>query len=93
LRIDERILHYLTGVSLLDDRLAGVAERASLEDELMPSHERIAQQAAAGWKHTAAAVRLPVVLLCGPSAQSMQAIAARACASAGLDLHVIAAAA
>jgi len=89
LRVDERILHYLAGISHLDERLAASAARASFEEELMPSHERIAQQVAAGWKHAPAGARLPVVLLCGPNAQNMQAIAARACVSAGLDLHVI----
>ena len=91
LRVDERILHSLAGISHLDERLAGSAARASLEKELMPSHERIAEQVAAGWKHAPEGIRLPVVLLCGPNAQNMQAIAARACALAGLDLYVISA--
>jgi len=91
LRIDERILHYLTGISHLDERLAGSAERASLGEELMPSHERIAHAITAGWAHAPAGAPLPVVLLYGPNAQNMLAIAGRACASAGLDLHAISA--
>ncbi len=91
LRIDERILHYLTGISQLDERLAGAAELATAQDGLMPSHERIAGQLAAGWAHAPSGARLPVVLLCGPNAPGMQAIAACACASAALELHVISA--
>jgi hypothetical protein len=91
LRIDERILHYLTGLSHLDERLAGSAERSNPENELMPSHERIAHAIAASWSHVLAGSVLPVVLLCGPSSQNIQAIAARACASAGLGLHVVSA--
>jgi len=88
LRIDERILHYLTGISHLDERLAGSAERISRDEELMPSHERIAQQIATSWSNAPAAPA-PVVLLCGPHAQNMLSIGARACATAGLDVHVI----
>ena len=91
LRIDERILHYLTGISHLDERLAGSAERPSHEDGLMPSHERIAHAIATSWSHAPAVSALPVVLLCGPSSQNIQAIAARACVSAGLGMHVISA--
>ncbi len=91
LRIDERILHFLTGISHLDDRLAGSAGRASIEGELVPSHERIAQQVAASWMHAAVGARRPVILLSGPSAQNIQSIAARASASTGLDLHVVSA--
>jgi hypothetical protein len=99
LRIDERILHYLTGISHLDERLAASAQRASVEQELMPSHERIAQQILTGWKqagqkhagrkHSPADGRWPIILLSGPSAQNIQTLAARACVFAGWDLHVI----
>ena len=49
LRIDERVLHYLAGVSHLDDRLAGLLEAPSASDELPASHGELARQAAHAW--------------------------------------------
>ena len=49
MRIDERVLHYLAGVSHLDDRLAGLLEAASASGELPASHGELARQAAHAW--------------------------------------------
>src|SRR5262249_41235023 len=38
LRIDERVLHYLTGVAAPDERLAGIIEPVRTAERLGPSH-------------------------------------------------------
>jgi hypothetical protein len=88
LRIDERVLHYLAGVSYLDDRLAGLLEAASASGELPASHGELARQAAHGWAAARGEV-LPVIQLCGADRASKRAIAATACARVGLGLYIL----
>jgi hypothetical protein len=55
LRIDERILHYLTGISYLDDRLTGYIEPlpgaggGKGTGELVASHSAVAERIASAW--------------------------------------------
>jgi hypothetical protein len=88
LRIDERVLHYLTGIQHLDDRLVGLVELVEAED-LVPSHLALARRIATTW--TRAAGRLPVIQLCGGDEAARWAIAAAGCTEAGLDLWAVAA--
>ena len=45
LRIDERVLHYLTGIRYLDERLSGLLQELPEEDrDLVPSHEALVQE-------------------------------------------------
>jgi ATPase family associated with various cellular activities (AAA) len=92
LRIDERILHYLTGVSHLDDRLAGLVEPVGIADELAPSQRVLAERVMQTWSNRQKISELPVVQLCGDESAAKRAIAAAACASLGLNLHQISAA-
>src|SRR5439155_26485241 len=46
LRIDERVLHYLTGVSYLDEPLQGLLEGVAAPAGLPPSHGALAQRTA-----------------------------------------------
>ena len=39
LRIDERILHFLTGIQYLDERLVGMIEPVPADSDLVPSHQ------------------------------------------------------
>jgi hypothetical protein len=88
LRIDERILHYLTGVDYLDERLRGWIEAVNEEVEITPSQSQLAQRIAAVWTRSAGAGQtLPVVELAGPGEQARRAIAAAVCAELGLALH------
>ncbi|MBI4784765.1 MAG: ATP-binding protein [Oscillatoriophycideae cyanobacterium NC_groundwater_1537_Pr4_S-0.65um_50_18] len=89
LRIDERVLHYLTGVSYLDDRLQGLIAPLALSAGLPPSHQRLAEQVAAFWSDPASS---SVVQICGENGVGKQAIAAHACALSGLQLHILRAA-
>jgi hypothetical protein len=87
LRMAERVLHYLAGVDHLDEGVAGLVEPAPLPDELVPSHQALAEQAAAVWAQAESA--LPVVQLCGQEPADRQAIATAACALLGQDLKVM----
>jgi hypothetical protein len=89
LRIDERVLHYLTGVQHLDDRLVGFVEPVQSPDGLVPSHRELAERVAATWDQVAGNGHLPVLQLCGSERASQRAIAAAACAALGLNLHVM----
>jgi vesicle-fusing ATPase len=46
LRIDERLLHYLTGIPAFDERLAGVVRPAAGRPRLAPAQEQLAAEAA-----------------------------------------------
>jgi hypothetical protein len=100
LRIDERVLHFLTGApAYLDERLRGLiaplADHVRLQD-LPPSHTAIARELLAIATRTASpreptdapqdAARgpLPVIQLIGPDAAGKRAITAAVCVELGL---------
>jgi AAA+ superfamily predicted ATPase len=87
LRIQERILHYLAGVSCLDERLQGLVKPALEARELAPSHQAIADKLVEAWSEGPA----PVLELCGNDAAAKRAIAVAACALRGQPLHVVSA--
>lgn len=91
LQIDERVLHYLTGGQDLDARLTSLVDRVPIPKDLVPSHQVLADQIAASWVQTSSGTRLPIVQLFGEESGNQRAIAARACASLGLDLYVLSA--
>lgn len=101
LRIDEHILHYLAGVSLPDERLAGIIIPVASSINLAPSHKLLAQRLIAAWspsieqtKHSPVQARqVPVVQLCGEDPVSKSDIAALACTTLGLHLRQISASA
>jgi hypothetical protein len=91
LRIDERILHFITGMRTVDERLRSLLEpKASngplLQSELTVAH-RVADSIAADHGQNV----LPAVQLCGTDAAGRRRVAAAACALIGLDLDIIAA--
>ncbi len=78
LRIDERVLHYLAGISYLDERLGGVLESLPSPDRLPETHRRIADRLAG----LLASDRAPrVVQLSGPECGGKSDIVAAAAAS------------
>ncbi|MCB9128397.1 MAG: ATP-binding protein [Ardenticatenales bacterium] len=89
LQIEERVLHYLAGLSHLDDDLAGMTEPVTVTDDLVPSHRALANQIVAAWSHDARMPRLPVVQLCGTDAVAGRAVAAAACEAVGIQLAAI----
>jgi len=84
LRIDERILHWLTGLPQMDERLAGLVEPlpAAAPDPLPPSHADRARQLTELW-HGCARATAPILQLCGGDPTGRRAVAAAACASLG----------
>lgn len=91
LRIDERVLHYLTGVSYLDERLAGIIEPLPAAGELVPSHRALADRIAQTWSQAAGKSALPIIQLCGDEVAGKAAIAMAACAALGLNLSLLSA--
>jgi len=90
IRIDERVLNYLAGVSHLDERLNGLLEPLDAPADLPGSHLAHAEAMTRMWSPTGGAP-LPVIQLCGDDAHARREIAALACARVGLDLYAIAA--
>jgi hypothetical protein len=92
LRIDERILHYLLGIQNLDDRLTGIVSPLStsplLDIPLPPSYQALVQDIALSGL-TTPQYPSPVIQICGADATTKRAIAAAACAQAGLSLSII----
>lgn len=89
LRIDERVLHYLTGVLYLDTRLHGLMELLPPPTDLPPSHRELAQRMVDLWSRPIKAPTGFVVNLCGNEPAGKQAVAAFACAALGLQLYII----
>ncbi|HEU4792592.1 MAG TPA: hypothetical protein VFS96_02945, partial [Nitrolancea sp.] len=90
LKIDERILHYLAGVQHLDERLTGVIDAVSPDDDLVPSHRTAAERIESAWREASKAGHpLPMIQLCGGDAESKRSVAANACAAAGLHLFLL----
>ena len=83
LQLDERVLHFLFGVSYRDPRLAGLIANAPPPPELIPSHAHGARHVVEGL------ARHEVVALCGEERFALTAIAAGAAAHLGLRLEVL----
>lgn len=84
LRIDERVLHFLAGIQYIDDRIEPTVEAVASE-ELVSSHQELAQQIADTFEHALrTSDRLPIIQLCGPDEASKSAIASAASRHLGL---------
>lgn len=80
LRIDENILHYLTGASHLDERLANMGVTVIKREMLVQTHMQIAAQMVNIWCLASQENEiLPILQLCGQDVASMRAIAAITC--------------
>lgn len=89
LRIDERVLHYLTGIQHLDEHLVGFVQpvRHRGADDLVQSHQAIAERIVTTWSQPAREGLWPAIQLCGGDQTSKQAIAVAATAQLGLNLY------
>lgn len=83
LRIDERVLHYLTGVSYIDERLNGLIYPLAPPQYLLPSHQKVAEGVANALLTQQEPA--PIIHLCG---NDMEAIAIAATACQMLDIGV-----
>jgi hypothetical protein len=105
LRIDERVLHFLTGVETGDDRLAGLVQpviggasgaagsAGGGDADLVPSQRELGRRIAAAWSEAAGRGAVPAVQLCGGEAAGQRAVALAVCVHLGLELHALDAAA
>jgi ATP-dependent 26S proteasome regulatory subunit len=91
LRIDEQVLHYLTGVNYLDERLEELLERVVAEDFMVPSHLALVNAMLLAYTSKNGTPALPVLHLRGENASDKPAIAAFACAQMGLQLYILSA--
>jgi hypothetical protein len=89
LRVDERVLHYLAGVSHLDERLQGLAGPVPVPSELPASQQRVADRLVALWMAAGGSSTLPVVQLCGSDVAGRRAVTAWACDALGLRPYVV----
>ena len=89
LRIDERILHHIAGVSHIDDRLMGYVEPIEQPEHLVPSHQALAEQIAGVWSNATRGKTLPVIQLVGIDASARSEVAAAAGALLGIRLCAI----
>ncbi len=89
LRIDERVLHYLTGGQDLDQRLVGLVRSVTVSGELVPSHQVLAERLAVNW--SGQTNQRLTVQLCGTDPESQRAIALAACRLLGLQLYAMSA--
>jgi hypothetical protein len=92
LRIDERVLHYLTGVEYLDERLRGLIAPVTPPRDLPPTHRAHAERVVEFWNGSIETSSLPIIFLGGSDTAGKRAVAAAACATLGLGLHTIRAA-
>jgi hypothetical protein len=89
LRLDERMLHALTGLQYLDERLQGLVTRVGLPAELAPSQRACATRLS---EQLAAQAGRPVVQVCGVDEPTLRAVVAVACTQLGLSLYALRAA-
>jgi hypothetical protein len=89
LRLDERILHYLAGVNLLDPRLEPLLTHTPVPAWIAPSHKAIALQAARAAASQPTTRHAPLLHFCGDDPQGQQDAAAAWAQHAGLDLFLI----
>ena len=89
LRIDERVLHYLAGLSHLDPRLNALLQRAVVSHPLPPSQDAAARQIVAAWSSWSGSSAWPVIQLVGHSPDATRAVAARASIAVGLGLYLL----
>ena len=92
LRIDEPILHYLAGIRQLDERLACIVAHCPAPTDVVRSHLALAERIALVWSRANQSA-WPVAQLCGPDSAANLDVAACVCASLGLPLWKLEAAA
>lgn len=91
LRTDERILHYLTGVQYLDQRLQPLMRSVQASGLLVPSHQSLLETIEHAWTQSLANSLLPVIQLTGDDGASLRTVALATCRRLGLELQELSA--
>jgi hypothetical protein len=87
LRADERIVNYLKGLNVLDDRLASLAQLLDAPATIALSQQEIVQHILQRLRQGAAESVLPVVQLLGADSGSKLAVAGQVCAALNRRLY------
>lgn len=94
LYVDERVLHYLVGLDVLDARLDGIVNQIDDAWVVVPSQARLVQRLAEAWSHPASSGRRhPIPVLCGADPSQREGIASGAASQLGIRLFRLNAAA
>ncbi len=88
LRIDERILHFLTGINLIDVRLRPLVTLRDPPPFVAPTHERLVETLTADIQRRID--RAPLILLDGDDVAGQQDVAAAVASRLGLPLFAFA---
>jgi hypothetical protein len=91
LKIDERVLHYLTGVFQLDERLTGMVEPFIKESDLVPSFQEKADHIINVLTQSSVDAGLPVIEIIGDDMTDNLSISAEATSRLGLGLWTLSA--
>ncbi len=86
LQIDERVLHYLAGLSYVDTRFQAYIEPFTQGMDLPESYQRVAEQIVTLWSESPSQNR-GVIQLINRQGNEFQAIASEACQQLGINLH------
>jgi hypothetical protein len=91
LRIDERVLHYLTGVQHLDTRLVGFIETVQplAGEDPIPIYQDHAERIKSAWAAQTDEANLPVIQLWGSDPAARRSVALEACQKMNLNLHLL----
>ncbi|MDR0493612.1 MAG: ATP-binding protein [Nitrososphaerota archaeon] len=84
IRISERILHYLKGITYLDSQLQGIITPVHNNDQPVKSHLHLVNKILSLWNNNKE--KLPVIHLCGTNETDKLAIAQTALTTKGLTL-------
>lgn len=86
LRIDERILHYLMGISYLEGQLQGLVKPVNHDLELVNSHWNVVSLILQACRNVGQGTKQPIIQLLGKDESSKEAVANQVCAQIGLSL-------
>lgn len=86
LKVEERVLHYLAGISYLDRQLQGIVRPVRRQFILPESHMHAVGKIMLAWNGSKKREKVLSTLLWGPDNTGKIAIASRACADLGLEL-------
>ncbi len=89
LSIDERVLHYLTGVPQMDARVAGLIRQVSLIPDIPASHYDIVERMVLAWSDEKPLGQGPAIQLCAKDKGDVRAVAAQASYQTGMTLFSI----
>jgi AAA+ superfamily predicted ATPase len=86
LRIDEYVLHFILGLSAMDERLFGLFEPVEEPPFTTPSQRAAAERISGLWVRDPSE---PIISLCGPSPAALRAVAAHTASCCGLRLYAV----